>query len=487
MVKVKKRRSLFFKQTLAYLGTFLIALVIMSASVYYFCSNYYFDQKSIELTDQARSIAKQYSKYVSSGVIDMNSLKNKMEVIEDFMGTSIFVIDIKGSVSVVSSSINSEWIGQSITDETINSVLNGKIVTVQGRLGGMFSENMMTVGYPIKSNGNVYGGIFVCSPVPEIQETLMNVIEIMIFSVVVGFGIAIAMIYILSRRITRPLLQMNKAARIIADGNFDRRIDVTTNDEIGELGESFNYMAECLDKRDQDRRLFVASIAHDLRSPLTSIQGFLHAMKDGIIQPEDYNYYIDIILEETERLSVLATNIVDMGKTQENVLELKIETFDINELIRDVLDVFEHRFREKNLKCRLIIADERIYVSADKREIHRVLHNLVDNAVKFTDENGIIEVETSLPKNENKVYVSVSDSGKGVPDSEKRHIFEAFYKSDSSRGLDKTGSGIGLSVVKEIINAHGEIVVCKDSESGGAKFEFSLKPAEEQEEKNEVY
>ena len=210
-------------------------------------------------------------------------------------------------------------------------------------------------------------------------------------------------------------------------------------------------------------------------------------MKDGIIQPEDYNYYIDIILEETERLSVLATNIVDMGKTQENVLKLNIENFDINELIRDVLDVFEHRFREKNLSCRLIIADERIYVSADKREIHRVLHNLVDNAVKFTDENGIIEVETSLPKNEHKVYVSVSDSGKGVPDSEKRHIFEAFYKSDSSRGLDKTGSGIGLSVVKEIINAHGEIVVCKDSESGGAKFEFSLKPAEEQEEKNEVY
>lgn len=479
MGKFRKKHSLFFKQTIAYIITFGLALGIMTASVYYFCSNYYFNQKKAELTEQAHSIVLQYAKAVSSGVIDITGLKNKIEIIEDYTGSSIFFMNSKGAVSVVSSSINEEWVGQSITDETISGVLDGNIVTVQGRLSAMFSENMMTVGYPIKSNGSIYGGIFVCSPVPEIQETIRGVFEILFLSGIVGMILAVIMIYILSRRITKPLLEMNKAAQIIADGNYDRRIAVKASDEIGQLSESFNYMAECLDKRDQDRRLFVASIAHDLRSPLTSIQGFLNAMKDGIIAEDEYNYYLDIILEETERLSVLATNIVDVGNTQENVLKLNITEFDINDLIRDVLDVFEHRFREKNLDCHLILAEGKTFVKADREEIHRVLHNLVDNAVKFSDVDGLIEIETMMPKNEHKIFVCVSDDGKGVPANDKRHIFEAFFKSDTSRGLDKTGSGLGLSVVKEIINAHGEIVTCMDSDLGGAEFKFSLKLAED--------
>ena len=233
-------------------------------------------------------------------------------------------------------------------------------------------------------------------------------------------------------------------------------------------------MAESLEKKDQDRRLFVASVAHDLRSPLTSIQGFVQAMKDGMIPEEKYDYYMGIILEETQRLTVLTNNIVDMGRTQENVLKLDITDFDINELISDVLDIFEHRFREKKLACRLVMDDNETIVKADRKEIHRVLHNLLDNAIKFTPEGGTVEIETSVHENEQKAYISVSDSGCGIPENEKRRVFEAFYKTDSSRGADKMGSGLGLCAVKEIINAHGEIIVCKDSEIGGTRFEFSL-------------
>ena len=470
----KKRHSLFFKQTASYICIFIFAFVLMSVSVYYFCSDYYYEQKQTEMTEQARSIAKQYSKAVSSGIIDIGQLENKMEILEDYTNTSVFFLDSFGKVSAVSSSIAKEWLGQSITNDTINSVLNGNKITVKGKIGGMFSESMVTVGYPIMSNGITYGGIFLCSPVPEIQETISGVFEILFLSGLVALVLVLVMMYIFSRRITAPLLQMNKAAQIIADGNFDRRIDVVTNDEIGELGNSFNYMAESLEKKDQERRLFVASIAHDLRSPLTSIQGFIQAMQDGVIPEDKYNYYLDIILEETQRLSLLTNNIVDMGKTQENVLSLNMTNFDLNELIRDVLDIFEHRFGEKDLKCRLVLGDSETVVNADREEIHRVLHNLIDNAVKFTPEGGIIEIETTLPKNENKVYVSVSDSGSGIDEEEKRRIFGAFYKSDSSRGLDKTGSGLGLCAVKEIINAHKELIVCKKSRFGGAEFEFSL-------------
>ncbi|GFI62006.1 signal transduction histidine-protein kinase BaeS [Clostridiales bacterium] len=471
----KKKSSLFFKQTEAYILIFLVAFAIIITSVYYFCTDYYFDQKETQMKEYARSIARQYGRAFSSGIIDITELQIKMEVIEDYTGTSIFLLNSFGRVSAISSSIDQEWIGQSITNDTVNSVLGGNVVTVRGKGGGMFSENMMTVGYPIMSSGVAHGGIFICSPVPEIQQTIRSVMEILIMSGCLGLILAVLLIYFFSKKLTKPLLEMNRAAQIIADGNFDRRLEVTFSDEIGQLGESFNYMAERLEKKDQERRLFIASIAHDLRSPLTSIQGFIVAMRDGVIPEDKYDYYMGVILEETERLSMLTNNIVDMGGTQESVLKLDIKEFDLNGLIRDVLDIFEHRFREKKLSCQVVLAEGSTLVMADRNEIHRVLHNLIDNSVKFTPEGGVVEIETNVPKNENKVYVAVRDSGMGIPDSERRNIFGAFYKSDSSRGLDKTGSGLGLCAVKEILNAHKEIIVCRNSKFGGAEFEFSLR------------
>ena len=467
-----KKSSIFFKQTGIYILIFFSAFLIMAGSVYYFCTDYYYGQKQSELKEHAQSIARQYGRSLSSGVINTGDLLRRMEILEDYNGESIFFLDSFGRVSAVSSSINSAWIGQSITNDTVNSVLNGNIVTVRGKVGGMFSENMMTVGYPIMINGITYGGIFLCSPVPEIQQTIEGMLEVLFLSGMLGLIMAVVLIYFFSKRLTKPLLEVNKAAKIIADGNFDRRLSIDSNDEIGQLADSFNYMAESLEKKDQDRRLFVASVAHDLRSPLTSIQGFVQAMKDGMIPEEKYDYYMGIILEETQRLTVLTNNIVDMGRTQENVLKLDITDFDVNELISDVLDIFEHRFREKKLSCRL--DDNETIVKADRKEIHRVLHNLLDNAIKFTPEGGTVEIETSVHENEQKAYISVSDSGCGIPENEKRRVFEAFYKTDSSRGADKMGSGLGLCAVKEIINAHGEIIVCKDSKIGGARFEFSL-------------
>lgn len=469
-----KRGSLFFKQTTVYILIFLTVFSLMAASVYYFCTDYYFDQKQAELKVQARSIAREYGKSLSSGIVDMSSLQSEFQSLEQYTGTSVFLLNSFGRVSIASSSIDSEWIGQSITNDTINSVLRGNIVTVRGKVGGMFSENMMTVGYPVMSNGITYGGIFLCTSVPEIQYTIGAVLEIMAISGAIGIVIAVLLIYFFSKKLTKPLREINKAAEIISDGNFERRIEVNSNDEIGRLGESFNYMAESLEKRNQERRLFIASVAHDLRSPLTSIQGFIQAMRDGIIPEDKYDYYLGIIMEETQRLSDLASNIVDMGKTQENVLELKRSDFDINNLIRDVLDIFEQRFSEKKTICRLILAESVTMVNADREEIHRVIHNLLDNAVKFTPEGGVIEVELTLPRNENKVYVSIGDSGISIPESERRRVFNAFYKADSSRGEDKKGSGLGLSAAREIINAHGELIMCRESKLGGAEFKFSL-------------
>ena len=195
----------------------------MAGSVYYFCTNYYYEQKETQLKDSARTIAGQYGRAFSSGIINAYELMDKMEIIEDYTGTSIFLINSFGRVLAVSSDIAPDWVGQSITNETIKSVLEGNIVTVRGKIGGMFSENMMTVGYPIMSNGVAYGGIFLCSPVPEIQRTIFATVEIIFLSGILGLMLAVVMIYFFSRKLTKPLLEMNKAAQIIADGNFRQK------------------------------------------------------------------------------------------------------------------------------------------------------------------------------------------------------------------------------------------------------------------------
>lgn len=359
------------------------------------------------------------------------------------------------------------------------AVMDGHIATSEGTLSGLFIEPKLTIIYPIGNEYMTIGAIVMSTSMESLNENISEVIRITINGVIISCIAAFIMISFSSRSITRPLRQMNDAAKVIASGDFEKRIEVKSLDEIGQLAESFNNMAASLNMQEKSRREFVANISHDLRSPLTSIIGFLEAMKDGTIPKERNDYYVDIVLSECKRLAKIANDLLDISKIElTGKLELLREEFELNELIRDTLIQFENRIKTKNIKAEISFAAEATMVFGDFEKIQRVVYNLLDNAVKFTPEGGRIHVETTTK--DRKVSVSIRDSGRGLKEEEKQHIFERFYKADSSRGIDKSGTGLGLAIVREFIKAHGEKVYVESSPGLGCNFVFTLSLAVEE-------
>jgi signal transduction histidine kinase len=230
-------------------------------------------------------------------------------------------------------------------------------------------------------------------------------------------------------------------------------------------------MAGEIARSEEDQRKFIANVSHDFRSPLTSIRGFLQAMLDGTIPPEMHEHYIQVVLNETERLTKLTNGLLTLNNLGGGMMLEKTD-FDINQVIRDTAATFEGTCRAKTLAIEMVLTEEQMIVNADMGKIQQVLYNLIDNAIKFSHSNAVIKVETTEKKN--KIFVSVKDSGIGIPKEDQKQIFERFYKSDLSRGKDKKGTGLGLSIVKEIIKAHNENINVISTVGVGTEFVFSL-------------
>ena len=257
--------------------------------------------------------------------------------------------------------------------------------------------------------------------------------------------------------------------------HYEFQID--SEDEIGYLGATLTYMASEIARAEDDQKKFVANVSHDFRSPLTSIKGYLEAMLDGTIPPELHEKYLTIVLNETERLTKLTGSLLALNNLNTKGMMLDKSTFDINKVIRNTAASFEGTCQHKAIAIELILTGDELFVTADVGKIQQVLYNLLDNAIKFSHPDSIIKIETT--EKHNKVFVSVKDSGIGIPKDDLKLIWDRFYKSDLSRGKDKKGTGLGLSITKEIIRAHGEHINVISTEGVGSEFIFSLPIAED--------
>ena len=231
-------------------------------------------------------------------------------------------------------------------------------------------------------------------------------------------------------------------------------------------------MAQELAKGEDNQKKIVANVSHDFRSPLTSIKGYLEAMNDGTIPPELYPKYTGIVINETDRLIKLTNNLLTLNNLNTSGMILERTDFDINNVIRQTASTFEGSCRGKMITIELSLTGDMLYVNADLGKIQQVLYNLIDNAIKFSHKDSIIRIETT--EKHNKVFVSVKDSGIGIPKESVPLVFDRFYKSDLSRGKDKKGTGLGLSITREIIRAHKENINVISTEGVGSEFIFSL-------------
>lgn len=297
-----------------------------------------------------------------------------------------------------------------------------------------------------------------------------------IMSFVVIYLLSFIIMIIFTFFVYRPIKQISHAATEFAKGNLKYKVlVVNTDDELGKLANSLNYMASQLRTLEEDQRKFIANISHDFRSPLTSIKGYIEAMKDGTIPPESREKYLDTVLFETNRLNKLTKSLLTINAWENKEHRLDISDYNIKTEIRHVIETLEVLSNKKKILFETTFKTKYLVVSADRDKIEQVLYNLIDNAIKFSDIGSTIYI-TVYDKGD-KIYVSIKDNGVGISSENIPKIFDRFYKLDSSRGKDKTGTGLGLSIVKEILQYHNENITVVSTEGAGTEFVFSLKKA----------
>lgn len=277
---------------------------------------------------------------------------------------------------------------------------------------------------------------------------------------------------LIARPMTRQITGMRIAAQKIASGDYDVALPETSSDEVGELVKSFNQMAESLKGLESMRSQFVSNISHELRTPMTSILGFIEGIQDGTIPPEQHDYYISLVRDEVRRLHKLTNDLLELTRMESGRSGIKMARTNISELCRRSLISLGPLFDEKELEIRAELGDEEMYAMCDEDMIRRVMVNILHNSIKFTPRGG--EVTVSLSTNRSKIIVSVRDSGPGLSQEDISRMWERFYKADKSRSQNAEGMGLGMSIAWNIIKEHGETIRAYNSQDGGAVFTFTL-------------
>lgn len=462
------------------LVSFSLIAFIMSSIV----SNYSVEERSLTIRNTADGTINTINTYMKMLSCDFETLLkshrehlvatlNKQAQLSD---TVIFITDTTGRILAYGGADRSYFL-RDIPGDIMQGVINGSEMYTYSTLGGVFEKKHLNNMYPMEkklSDGTVQmmGAFFISSRSVQNTNLTEQMTKTILISVVWLFIVALIAIYLLSERISHPIKELSVAARSFAQGKFDTRVPVRGEDEIAELATALNNMATSLEKSEETRRTFLGNVSHDLRTPMTSISGFIDGILNGYIPEDKHKHYLTIVQSEVKRLSRLVSSLLDISKMQAGERKFNMAPFDICELARQILLSMEKRIDDKKLDVEFDCDMDNINVIGDKDAIAQVVYNLYDNAVKFSDTAGRLAVKITLK--DRKVFFSVYNSGQGITEEDLPFVFDRFYKSDRSRGLDKTGVGLGLSIVKAIMNSHGEDIWVNSEYGSFCEFVFTL-------------
>ncbi|MGI6184037.1 MAG: ATP-binding protein [Candidatus Fimadaptatus sp.] len=471
------RNMLFWRVLSSILVTVLVTLLVLSFTLVGFLRANGIEQKQELLREQARDVASMMSQrdatYLWSVTTNWdNVIRDKIRTIGESNDLSIWLVDRNGFV--LSLSTDSETLAKRLKDEAVleqlHRVMSGEEIQVQGlfaELGGQ----IVTVGVPWEDRfGDVGGAVLLHTDVSNLDVSFGAVGRQVIWAALAALVLGVALAYFITRSLTRPITKISRAVGKFAKGELDSRVEISRRDELGDLARAFNSMAEDLSQLEMVRRGFVANVSHELRSPMTSMQGYVQGMLDGTIPPEEHSKYLSVVLSETKRLNKLISELLDLSRIESGKFPLKYQKFDANELIARIMFQYEGRIEEKHISVDIDFRQQQCMVWADPDRISQVVVNLIDNAVKFLQDGGSLTVWTHI--DEEHAIVTIKDDGPGIAADDLPYIFDRFYKADKAHS--GRGTGLGLSIVKKILEQHGQDIRCNSAPGHGTAFIFTL-------------
>ena len=481
MKRIHKRfQGLYWRQLFVTAGMVMLTLFLLGASFFSLSYNYARSQQSDELLDRAEIMSRLSVDYLESGrYLNIEDLRNDpgFQQLASFGATvsdvQVMVCDTEGHVLL---STDENLSGKVVTmpEEMTREILEEGSTSGRDDLDGLYEQKRMVVGVPVvnRDTDRTVGVVYAVSLSTSADTMWQGFVGLFFMTAFVVLMIAFMASSITAMRQVQPIREMVQATRQYAEGDFDVRMkDYGQRDEMGELAASFNNMAESLQQTERQRREFIANISHELKTPMTTIAGYTDGILDGTIPPENERQYLQIISDESRRLSRLVRRMLDVSQLQVMDPLKNGSHFDICESMRRVLISMEKKITDRHLDVDADIPEEPILVRGDNDMITQVIYNLLENATKFAREGTTLYLGVTTI--DGKARVTVRNLGDTIPAEELPLLFERFHKSDKSRSEDKDGVGLGLYIVKTILEQHKEKINVT-SENGVTTFAFSL-------------
>ena len=473
------QKTLFKKYLRVSLAIILVSFLLLGVMLIVFMSRYWQDEKRDLLNTNVESISEFASKKIligdGSGVLQTSELQGVMQMFSANISATIFIADVRGDVKLTAEndlSIQSATVPENV----MQSAMNGSYAGTTS-LNGLFGYNCYVVGRPILTSSQdgsplVAGVVFAASDARYLSTFRTDMLRMFIFASIGAFAVSFCVVGLFSYGMVRPLREMAIAARCFGQGDFSRRVPVTSQDEVGQLALAFNNMAASLASSESARRSFIANVSHELKTPMTTIAGFIDGILDGTIPPEKQGHYLKIVSDEVKRLSRLVKTMLDLSRIDNGELHMNKQRFDLTSTVLTALLTFEDSIDKKDIEVRGLEDAQCLFIDGDPDMIHQVVYNLIENAVKFVNNSGYIELHVTDATN--RAVVSIRNSGQGIPADEIGMIFDKFYKTDKSRSQDKNGMGLGLYIVRTIVQQHGGDISVSSAVGEYCEFTFWL-------------
>lgn len=497
--------SIFFQYFFVFISIILICFIVLGSTLYYFLSNYWQKQKKQSLMSNALRVAgistvalsgntsfeehqkgntngqKNGERTEQDGNVGLQLISSNLALISEATNTDVFITNTAGKVVLCKEMVARDYRVKTFhcnvhdaysIDPGVVAVASKGGFFAAMKLGGGYKHSQLVAAEPVVINGKIVAIVFAVAPSVYENGTFSGtVLKMFVLASIVAFLTGFIVINVFSRKSIIILNQMSRASKAYAKGDFTPRVETTGHNELSELAENFNSMAEDLELIEKSRASFVANVSHELKTPMTTIGGFVDGILDGTISEKDRAHYLHIVSDETRRLARLVTAMLNISKMEAGEIKLTPVKFDISAEILNVMLSFERKISSKNIEVKGLDEIKATNVTADRDMIHEVVYNLIDNAVKFTENGSLI---VGVRKEHGYVRVSIKNTGAGISEEECAMIFDRFYKVDKSRAYDKKGAGLGLFICKTIIDMHGGKIECNSKQGRYTEFAFTI-------------